>query len=70
MAPWGTEHVMVVAETTVTLVAALPPKLTVTCVPGAVKKLLPEMVTGGVTVPVTGPVLGVTLLTVGAGGAG
>jgi hypothetical protein len=61
---------MVVGETTVTLPAGLPPKVTNTWVPGAVKKLLPEMVTGGVTVPVTGPVAGLTPLTIGAGGAG
>ena len=52
-----------VAELTVTPVAALPPKATVS----SAAKFVPVMVT--VVPPATGPEAGVTALTVGAAGA-
>ena len=56
---------MLVAESTWPTVV-LPPKLTVTCVPEVGMKLVPVMTT--VVVPVTGPLPGLTRVTVGAGG--
>jgi hypothetical protein len=61
--PDGEMAVIDVAELTVTPVAALPPKETVS--PAA--KFVPVMVTA--EPPEVGPVAGFTLLTVGTGGA-
>lgn len=57
----GVDAVIEVLFTTVTPVAAVPPKLTV----APVKKLVPVIVTP--VPPPTGPVLGVIDVTVGAG---
>ena len=61
--PAGETAVIEVDETTVTLVAATVPKSTVA--PGI--KLVPVMVTE--VPPVVGPEVGLTVVTIGAGGA-
>jgi hypothetical protein len=66
-APAGAVQTMLVGET-VTTVAALPPKLTDTWPPAGGMKFVPVIAT--VVVPVTGPLVGLSPVTVGAGGAG